>query len=125
MMWVSGIRGAVAFALALNMRTAHRSQVITTTLFLCISTTLILGCCTSPMLKILGLQEGPPLDELSSVNLPLIQNSEEEERKSEQELTMIHSPVNISWTHRYWRKLDERFMKPLFGGNPRETNESQ
>lgn len=53
----SGLRGAVAVALALNIRTEHRSVIVTTTLFVVLFTTLFLGLLTAPVLRLLGLQQ--------------------------------------------------------------------
>lgn len=53
----AGLRGAVAVALALNIRTEHRSVIVTTTLFVVLFTTLVLGILTAPVLRLLGLQQ--------------------------------------------------------------------
>lgn len=118
MLWFSGLRGAVAFALALNVRTSHRSQVITTTLFLVLFTTLILGCLTAPVLRRLGLQNPETQeDETEALIMSQIGSQETDSPLSTRRKKTI--PKSVSWAHRMWRKLDEKIMKPLFGGQPR------
>eukprot|EP00485_Elphidium_margaritaceum_P010460 CAMPEP_0202704216 /NCGR_PEP_ID=MMETSP1385-20130828/16931_1 /ASSEMBLY_ACC=CAM_ASM_000861 /TAXON_ID=933848 /ORGANISM="Elphidium margaritaceum" /LENGTH=707 /DNA_ID=CAMNT_0049362189 /DNA_START=45 /DNA_END=2168 /DNA_ORIENTATION=- len=55
MMFFSGLRGAIAFALALNLNTPHSELIVTTTLSIVIITTILLGCTTKFMLDKLGL----------------------------------------------------------------------
>jgi NhaP-type Na+/H+ and K+/H+ antiporter len=106
-----GLRGAVAFALALNVRTHHRSQVITTTLFLVLFTTLVLGSSTSLLLRKLGLQRVQDEPEVLMLSL--------DEELHENLIPQSTKPVKVSWIHRIWRNFDEKFMKPVFGGRAR------
>jgi len=115
MIWFAGLRGAVAFALALNVRTSHRSQVITTTLFLVLFTTLVLGGLTAPILKKLHLQMNPPDQEVEMHESLITGEVLDDNRKGSRSRRVGH----ISWAHRAWRRMDEKFMKPLFGGRPR------
>jgi len=119
MVWFAGLRGAIAFALALNMRTSHRSEVITTTLFLVLFTTIILGSSTSFVLKTLDLDASESVreDECHSRLLFISEGSEEERNRFKKR------PEKISWAHRTWRRWDEKLMKPLFGGQPRYSIE--
>ena len=59
-MWFSSIRGAIAFALALNVFTAHRAFIISTTIALVLLSTIGLGGMAAPMLRRLGLVEVGP-----------------------------------------------------------------
>merc|ERR1712157_453950 len=59
MMFFSGLRGAIAFALALNLDTPNKDQIITTTLTIVILTTVICGCTTKYMLDRLNLGDSP------------------------------------------------------------------
>jgi sodium/hydrogen exchanger 8 len=54
----SSIRGAIAFALALNVFTEHRSVIISTTMALVVLTTVVFGGVTSPLLHRLKLVQG-------------------------------------------------------------------
>lgn len=55
-MWFSGLRGAIAFALSLNLElnTEVRHVIITTTLMLVLFTTMVLGGGTMPLMKFLN-----------------------------------------------------------------------
>jgi sodium/hydrogen exchanger 8 len=53
--WWSGIRGAVSFALALNFPTGHHDIVISTTMMIALFTVIVQGGGTRPMLGVLKL----------------------------------------------------------------------
>ena len=55
MLWFSGLRGAMAFALALNVPIAAGTVILTTTLVICVLTVLIFGGLTGTMLKLLDI----------------------------------------------------------------------
>ena len=55
MMWFAGLRGAIAFALALNMTTPHSKMIVTTTLSVVIVTTLFCSSVTANLLHKLNL----------------------------------------------------------------------
>ncbi len=50
-MWLAGLRGAVAFALALDVPENVQSTFMATTLFICIATVILFGTSTYPTLK--------------------------------------------------------------------------
>merc|ERR1712130_290191 len=52
---MGGLRGAIAFALALNINTPNSDLIITTTLSIVILTTILCGCSTKYMLDSLDL----------------------------------------------------------------------
>ncbi|XP_046396510.1 sodium/hydrogen exchanger 8 [Ischnura elegans] len=54
-MWYSGLRGAIAYALSLHLEFADETRrvIVTTTLVIVLSTTLILGGSTMPLMKFL------------------------------------------------------------------------
>ena len=58
-MWFSGLRGAVAFALALNLKgsTPFSQLITTTTLFIVLFTVVVLGGTTKPFVRILTRAE--------------------------------------------------------------------
>ncbi|KNC86003.1 hypothetical protein SARC_01848 [Sphaeroforma arctica JP610] len=59
-MWFSGLRGAIAFTLSLDLPEVHFAEqyrvLVTTTLVIVIFTIVVCGGCTLPLLKALGLQ---------------------------------------------------------------------
>lgn len=54
-MWFTGLRGAIAFALALNLKdhSSHYQSIITMTLVITLFTTFVFGGGTWPLLKFL------------------------------------------------------------------------
>ena len=55
-MWFSGLRGAIAFALSLNLQIDNETRhvIVTSTLILVLFTTLVLGGSTLPIMKMLN-----------------------------------------------------------------------
>ena len=59
MQWAGGLRGAIAYALALNMPHAESSKsqsIETATLLIVVFTTLVFGAATGPLLTFLNLK---------------------------------------------------------------------
>jgi NhaP-type Na+/H+ or K+/H+ antiporter len=56
-MWFSGLRGAIAFALALNAPTGNRSSMVTATLVIVMVTIFVFGGGTMPLLKLMGARK--------------------------------------------------------------------
>jgi hypothetical protein len=54
--WFSGLRGAMAFALALGKETVHGEALFTTTLIVVLVTVIIMGGSTVPLLEALGIR---------------------------------------------------------------------
>eukprot|EP00494_Astrolonche_serrata_P031381 UN31650 len=57
-MWLSGLRGPVAFALAFSVP-YHNSLILTSTLMIIFATTIGIGGVTLPVLSLLKLTQGP------------------------------------------------------------------
>mmetsp|Transcript_15735 Transcript_15735/g.34794 ORF Transcript_15735/g.34794 Transcript_15735/m.34794 type:complete len:614 (+) Transcript_15735:141-1982(+) len=55
-MWFAGLRGAIAFALSQNMPSEHKDVYISTTLGIVITTTLVCGGLTEPILSKMGMR---------------------------------------------------------------------
>lgn len=72
-MWFAGLRGAISFALSLNMPGEHKDLYVTTTLSLVIFTTIGLGGFTERVLSKMGMKvprgQGAG-SRMSSPNLP-------------------------------------------------------
>jgi NhaP-type Na+/H+ or K+/H+ antiporter len=58
-MWFAGLRGAISFALSLNMPGEHKDLYVTTTLSLVIITTIGLGGFTERVLSKMGMKVQP------------------------------------------------------------------
>jgi len=57
-MWFGGLRGAMAFALSLNVPTPAQRAILTTTLIIVLFTVLVLGGATIPLLEFLDIPRG-------------------------------------------------------------------
>ena len=60
-LWFAGLRGAIAFALAMNMPGPNKDVYATATLSICIFTTVVCGGLTDRMLTIFGMKDSMPL----------------------------------------------------------------
>uniref|UniRef100_K3WWX7 Sodium/hydrogen exchanger n=1 Tax=Globisporangium ultimum (strain ATCC 200006 / CBS 805.95 / DAOM BR144) TaxID=431595 RepID=K3WWX7_GLOUD len=156
--WFSGLRGAIAFALVLNVQTAnpeHAAILKSATLFTVLFTTVFLGMGTSPLLSVLGLSGAAEEDEeskridsfvpgdlswmaadsvsgvskASDEHLYLLGNGHNGVMSSSNSVyllapTMGDSPPGSQSVHDAWVEIDEKYLKPLFGGNPRPRSDS-
>jgi len=121
--WWAGLRGAVAFSLALNVTTENKDTIISTTLMIVLFTILGEGSLTAPLIRFLKVDKKRLL---TPEGIPL-RESMEEELLAQQELAEANarsdSPAqdkaHMSAFHMHWRKFDERIVKPYFGGKPR------
>ena len=57
-MWHAGLRGAIAYALAITFPSHHQNVIISTTSFVVLFTVFCLGGTTVPMLKFLSVRRG-------------------------------------------------------------------
>jgi len=124
MMMFSGLRGAIAFALAIrNTLSEGRQMILSTTLLIVIITVIVNGGSTLPVLNWLGIPTGVLEDPGESdpiVNSPLHSGYRSVEEGSEVEgensLTRRQSSVvrpEKSWLARQWAGVDSKFFKPL------------
>lgn len=135
--WWSGLmRGAVSMALAYNQFTRFgRTQqpanaiILTSTITVVLFSTMVFGLMTKPLVRLLmppSILNGNVLSsEPSSPNsstLPLLRSSQDPE--SDPGDQGIHRPASLGMLlsttahtiHRCWRKYDDKYMRPLFGG---------
>ena len=70
-MWFSGLRGAIAFALALNLDLPEETRhvIVTSTLILVLFTTLVLGGSTMPLMNVSPKLDSILLRLVSSIRL--------------------------------------------------------
>jgi len=115
LMWWAGLRGAIAFALALNMPDDNQPVWITTALAVVLFTTVILGGATDWMVGVLDLKRPAPL---------IDEHDKDEEHAEIEELGDIDLgagdvQVTPGGIHTTWRNIDRTYFKPLFG-SPQE-----
>jgi NhaP-type Na+/H+ or K+/H+ antiporter len=133
--WAGLMRGAVSMALAYNQftRSGHtqlraNAIMITSTITVVLFSTVVFGLMTKPLIRFLGPNPkhttSMVLSDSStpkSVIVPLLG----EEQDSELDLrpdfprpgslrALLATPTHT--VHHYWRKFDNAFMRPVFGG---------
>jgi sodium/hydrogen exchanger 3 len=92
--WFSGLRGAMAFALALGQETVHGKALFTTTLIIVLVTVIVMGGSTVPLLEALGIR----LDGSAALAL------------SFEEQVAVDARIAQSWL----TTIDRRYLKPFF-----------
>jgi len=137
-MFFSGLRGAVSYALAQQISqdtgSIHGIQVIqTTTLGIVIFTTFFLGGTTSFALERLDLKRGESRErggsdnqlredfsnyhEMPSASSPQVSPDLDEDFSSEAgSISSMRIRLARRQAHAFWRRVDDNFMKPWFGG---------
>jgi len=130
MMMFSGLRGAIAFALAIrNTLSEGRQMILSTTLVIVIATVIFNGGCTMPVLSWLGIPTGVQEDPGETdpiVNSPLHAGYRSVEEGGEAgdagssggaSLTSRQSSTQQrpekSWLARQWAGVDASLFKPL------------
>ncbi|XP_045791987.1 sodium/hydrogen exchanger 1-like [Trifolium pratense] len=130
--WAGLMRGAVTIALSYNqfskskMASAEDSLMITSTIILVLFSTVVFGSITKPLIKAVKLRHSKPsisdstdiqedlrllfLESNCSINQS---NNQAFHRQSSFRL-MIRYPTTT--VHYFWRKFDDKFMRPIFGG---------
>jgi len=105
MLCFSSLRGAIAFALALNINTPHADLIITTTLSVVLVTTFVCGSTAKMMLDRLGLSKGDGDEASDGDETYLMLNNRESTR---------------TWARqgfgKHWDKFDRTYMQRWFGG---------
>ncbi|KAF7144895.1 hypothetical protein RHSIM_Rhsim04G0215800 [Rhododendron simsii] len=135
--WAGLMRGAVSMALAYNQftRAGHtqlrgNAFMITSTITVVLFSTVVFGLMTKPLVRLLLPSPKPLLSRSlssepsspKSLTLPLLSNG----NGSEVDLDNYNIPRPTSLrmllatpthnVHYYWRKFDNAFMRPVFGG---------
>ncbi|KAG4397516.1 hypothetical protein GLYMA_10G158700v4 [Glycine max] len=139
--WAGLMRGAVSIALAYNQftmsgHTSLRSNaiMITSTITVVLFSTVVFGLLTKPLIRLLlphtphhkessiTIITDPSTPSPKSVTIPLLGSAQESEVDIDGH--DIHRPSSIRallttpthTVHRLWRKFDDAFMRPVFGG---------
>ncbi|RWS23321.1 sodium/hydrogen exchanger 7-like protein [Leptotrombidium deliense] len=120
-LFFSGLRGAMAYALAIrNTLSEPRRIMLTTTSVISIVTVIVFGGSTSSLLSLLGIPVGVeesehemlPFSDMKrtgSVTTPTDLQSPTSPPSQQQ----TRSPYEKAWLVRKWYNFDVRFMKPL------------
>jgi len=117
MIWFSGLRGAIAFALSLTFQSPNRRFLIPCVILVVLFTNFFLGQATAPLLKLLRIPIGITPDD----------NEEEQEEPRTgidiQDMSArflpSRGPVRVGRMHALWRRVDELYLKPYVGGRSR------
>jgi len=131
--WFAGLRGAIAFALSQNMPGPHKDVYETTTLSVVIFTTVVCGGLTEPMLRHMGMKKSEPEEQLhddDDAAAPLNPQSFELQdlkasadgathaRAADHPAARMRAASLTHGIHGAWREIDNRYLKPMFGGQP-------
>ncbi|PKA51343.1 Sodium/hydrogen exchanger 4 [Apostasia shenzhenica] len=125
--WAGLTRGAVSIALAFNQFTVSgvtwdpvHATIITSTIVVVLFTTLVLGVLTKPLVSVLTRktpdnEQRIPTEDLTHPLLALEESSASGFLKATRSLSiLLERPAHT--IHFYWRKFDDAYMRPLFGG---------
>ncbi|XP_059507290.1 LOW QUALITY PROTEIN: sodium/hydrogen exchanger 6a [Stegostoma tigrinum] len=107
MMMFAGLRGAMAFALAIrDTATYARQMMFTTTLLIVFFTVWVFGGGTTPMLSWLQIRVGVNPEQEQSANIDhLQQDGPEAERRN--------TKAESAWLFRLWYTFDHNYLKPI------------
>ncbi|XP_061349513.1 sodium/hydrogen exchanger 2-like [Gastrolobium bilobum] len=136
--WAGLMRGAVSIALAYNQftmsgHTQLRSNaiMITSTITVVLFSTMVFGLMTKPLIRLL-LPQDPHSKGTNSMtstdpstpksfNVPLLGSAQDSEADLDSRVprpssirALLSTPTHT--VHRLWRKFDDAFMRPVFGG---------
>ncbi|KAJ4841181.1 Sodium/hydrogen exchanger 4 [Turnera subulata] len=126
--WAGLMRGAVSIALAFKQFTFSgvtwfppNATMITSTIIVVLFTTLVFGFLTKPLVNHLVPHHGnhpEPKSPKDDMTLPLLSFEESAatniERAKDSLSSFIERPVYT--IHHYWKRFDDAYMRPVFGG---------
>ncbi|KAM3704934.1 hypothetical protein ACJW31_03G044100 [Castanea mollissima] len=134
--WAGLMRGAVTIALSYNQfansdktLTEDSALMITSTIIVVLFSTVVFGSITKPLIEAVLLRNAKPahsdatdipsLDDLQILFLengdPSDQGGSNEPARRKGSLSLLISNPT-STVHYFWRKFDDKFMRPVFGG---------
>ncbi|KAJ8511065.1 hypothetical protein OPV22_001499 [Ensete ventricosum] len=135
--WAGLMRGAVSMALAYNQftRSGHtqlrgNAIMITSTITVVLFSTVVFGLMTQPLVRLLLPHRAKHLSSILSsepstpkaLSCPLLENGHGSDVEVGGQLIprpsrlgmLLSKPTHT--VHHYWRKFDDAFMRPVFGG---------
>ncbi|KAH7447163.1 hypothetical protein KP509_01G094600 [Ceratopteris richardii] len=122
--WAGLMRGAVSIALAYKRFTANsaiNATMITTTIIVVLFSTVVFGLLTKPLLMwllpphvmdVLEAETATPRGLSEDLSLCLL----EENDSAHQPVAAAKSLQRSASVHHVWRRFDNSFMRPVFGG---------
>ncbi|XVF42012.1 hypothetical protein PTKIN_Ptkin01aG0326000 [Pterospermum kingtungense] len=138
MWWAGLMRGAVTVALSYNQFSSSNdseskdsSLMITSTIIVVLFSTVVFGSITKPLIEALLLRhaksnvsDATDIPSLEDLRLLFIENGEPSDSGDNQQQARVPKRNSLrllithpTWTvHYLWRKFDDRFMRPVFGG---------
>ncbi|KAI7744232.1 hypothetical protein M8C21_000990, partial [Ambrosia artemisiifolia] len=133
--WAGLMRGAVSVALAYKKFTVSDEQhmepanalLITSTIIIVLFSTVVFGLLTKPIINMLTKSSNVDQTQPSSpksIMMPLIGHRLDLEAETVDDETSLETTTNLkvmfsnptNTIHYYWRKFDDAFMRPVFGG---------
>ncbi|XP_022094568.1 sodium/hydrogen exchanger 8-like [Acanthaster planci] len=114
-MWFSGLRGAIAYALSLHLMFGNRTRhvLVTTTLIVVLFTVVFIGGLTMPVLKLIGPESGKPKKEVTLSKTEDLGSAVDTEHLSE--LTEEEYEVNYVKPHLTgFVRWDTKYFVPFF-----------
>jgi sodium/hydrogen exchanger 8 len=129
-LWFAGLRGAIAFALAMNMPGPHRESYATTTLFICMFTTVVCGGLTDRVLGEFGMKQDDSerFNQQEAEDLGVLRVSSPRSDLSsgirpDYALSTRRSSSRVyKGAKRFLKQLDDDFLKVYFGGSTPVTS---
>lgn len=143
-MWFAGLRGAIAFALALNLTNSPNKSVLeTTTLGMVLFTTIVCGSLTEKLVDVLDVRSTSGGGEVSgnaavladAQGAPYMHMADQRSQESFMSADSSHNMDNSFAAfdrqpsaatnmlqnvrhgfHKYFHDFDDRYLKPVFGG---------
>ncbi|KAJ9180167.1 hypothetical protein P3X46_008445 [Hevea brasiliensis] len=131
--WAGLMRGAVSMALAYNKFTSlghthlrGNAIMITSTITVVLFSTMVFGLMTKPLIRFLLPHPKPQISSdpttPKSVTVPLLGENQDslddlgghEVPRPSSIRALLTTPTHT--VHYYWRKFDDAFMRPVFGG---------
>ncbi|KAJ6762794.1 SODIUM/HYDROGEN EXCHANGER [Salix purpurea] len=132
--WAGLMRGAVTIALSYNQfassvkSSPESALMITSTIIVVLFSTIVCGSVTKPLIEAVLLRHRKPMvsdldDNVSLEELRVLllesgdpnnsNNNQPARRASSLRLLISHPTTTV---HYFWRKFDDKFMRPVFGG---------
>ncbi|GMY21435.1 sodium/hydrogen exchanger 1-like [Fagus crenata] len=130
------MRGAVTIALSYNQfansdktSTEDSALMITSTIIVVLFSTVVFGSITKPLIEAVMLRHAKPahsdatdIPSLDDLQISFLENCDPSDQggtnqpaRRKGSLSMLISNPT-STVHYFWRKFDDKFMRPVFGG---------